>query len=73
LKYNFVYKPAMQGHSHTNDKLYVSAELCYRKFNQFVLNRFFSDGGKVDITAPVTIISADQKTIIVRKSVPTHL
>jgi len=67
LKYNFSYKPGAQGNTHGNEKLYVSAELCYRKFNQFVLNRFFSDGGKIDITAPVTVISGDQKTIIVKK------
>jgi len=53
--------------------LYVNAELCYRKFNQFVLNTFFSDNGKIDITAPVTILSSDSKKIIVEKSNPKHL
>ncbi|HEY5326220.1 MAG TPA: multiheme c-type cytochrome [Mucilaginibacter sp.] len=72
LKYNFTYKPVTKGHTQVNDTLYVNAELCYRKFNQFVLNRFFSDGGKIDITAPVTILSGDQKKIIVKKSISTH-
>ncbi len=72
VKYNFNYKPKIQGHTATNDTLYVNTELCYRKFNQFVLNTFFSDNGKIDITAPVTVLSSDSKKIIVNKSKPTH-
>lgn len=74
VKYNFNYKPMNKnGHPLTNDTLYVNAELCYRKFNQFVLNTFFSDNGKIDITAPVTVLSSDSKKIIVEKSNPKHL
>lgn len=72
VKYNFNYKPKIQGQTATNDTLYVNTELCYRKFNQFVLNTFFSDNGKIDITAPVTVLSSDSKKIIVNKSKPTH-
>jgi hypothetical protein len=72
LKYNFIYKPGIKGNTHTNDTLYVNAELCYRKFNQFVLNTFFSDNGKTDITAPVTVLSSDSKKIIVKRSNHTH-
>ena len=72
LKYNFIYKPGIHGHTRTNDTLYVNAELCYRKFNQFVLNTFFSDNGKIDITAPVTVLSSDFKKIIVKRSNHTH-
>ncbi|MDE3182455.1 MAG: hypothetical protein KGM16_03455 [Bacteroidota bacterium] len=72
LKYNFIYKPGIQGNTHTNDTLYVNAKLCYRKFNQFVLNTFFSDNGKIDITAPVTVLSSDSKKIIVKRSNHTH-
>lgn len=72
LKYNFIYKPGIQGHTLTNDTLYVNAELCYRKFNQFVLNTFFSDNGKTDVTAPVTVLSSDSKKIIVKKTNQTH-
>lgn len=71
LKYNFIYKPG-QGHALTNDTLYVNAKLCYRKFNQFVLNTFFSDNGKIDITAPVTVLSGDSRKIIVKRSNSTH-
>lgn len=71
VKYNFIYKPE-QGHTLANDTLYVNAKLCYRKFNQFVLNTFFSDNGKIDITAPVTVLSSDFKKIIVKKSYSTH-
>lgn len=70
LKYNFTYKPEKQGSKNANDTLYVIAKLNYRKFNQFVLNTFFSDNGKIDITAPVTVLSNDTKKIIVKKS--TH-
>ena len=70
LKYNFTYKPEKQGSKNTNDTLYVTAKLNYRKFNQFVLNTFFSDNGKIDITAPVTVLSNDTKKIIIKNS--TH-
>lgn len=73
LKYNFIYKPGIHGHTFTNDTLFVNAEMCYRKFNQFVLNTFFSDNGKIDITAPVTVLSSDSKKIIVKRSYSTHL
>ena len=73
LNYDFIYKPGTRVQKLINDTLYVNAELCYRKFNQFVLNRFFSDNGKTDITAPVTVISSDQKKIIVKKPYYSHL
>jgi hypothetical protein len=68
-KYNFKYKPEKQNRFTTGDTLFVNAQLCYRKFNQFVLNRFFNHG-KTDITAPVTVLSSDQKKIIVKRSYP---
>ena len=73
LNYDFIYKPGTRVQKLISDTLYVNAELCYRKFNQFVLNRFFSDNGKTDITAPVTVISSDQKKIIVKKPYYSHL
>ncbi|HSN08619.1 MAG TPA: hypothetical protein VLS85_06260 [Hanamia sp.] len=72
LKYNFIYKPDRQVHPVTNDTLYVNAELCYRKFNQFVLNRFF-DAEKTNLTAPVTVLSSDEKKIIVKKPYRANL
>ena len=54
-----------------NDTLYVSAKLCYRKFNQYIVNLLFNQG-KSGITAPVTVISEDQKKIIVRSATQTH-
>lgn len=72
LKYNFVYKPEKQIRPVTNDTLYVDAELCYRKFNQFVLNRFF-DAEKTNLTAPVTVLSMDQKKIIVKRTSRVNL
>jgi len=72
LKYNFIYKSEIQGQKNTNDTLYVTAKLNYRKFNQFVLNTFFSDNGKIDITAPVTVLSNDTKKIIVKRSISNH-
>ncbi len=69
VNYHFTYKPKSEGPVNKNDTLFVSAKLCYRKFNQFVLNRFFNHG-KTDITAPVTVISSDKKMIIVNKSHP---
>lgn len=65
--YHFTYRPEGSSTSNGNDTLFVSAELCYRKFNQFVLNRFFNHG-KTDITAPVTVMSSDQKKIIVKQN-----
>ncbi|HEU5054193.1 MAG TPA: hypothetical protein VFT78_13830 [Hanamia sp.] len=67
LKYNFIYEPGKTIHSIATDTLYVNAELCYRKFNQFVLNLFF-DAEKSNLTAPVTVVSSDQKKIIVKRS-----
>ncbi len=52
------------------DTLYVSARLCYRKFNQYIVNLLFNKG-KSDITAPVTVISEDQKKIVIAPS--THV
>ena len=68
LKYNFFYKPGVQNHKITYDTLYVTAELCYRKFNQYVLNTFFSNNGKIDVTAPVTVLSGDSRKIIVKRT-----
>lgn len=69
--YHFTYTPKSTIRSIKNDTLFVSAELCYRKFNQFVLNRFFNHG-KTDITAPVTVISSAAKKIIVKGTYPIH-
>ena len=65
VKYQMVYKP-VSGANTAQDTLVVHAELCYRKFNQFVINRFFGDG-KNDITAPVTVISSDVRHILVNR------
>ena len=54
-----------------SDTLYISAKLCYRKFNQYVVNLLFNHG-KSGITAPVTVISEDQKKIIVRSATQSH-
>lgn len=70
VKYDIPY----QTYAHqdlNNDTLIVHAELCYRKFNQFVINKFFSDG-KNDITAPVSVLSSDVRRILVHRST-THL
>jgi hypothetical protein len=72
LKYNFVYKPASSKKSIAADTLFVNAELCYRKFNQFVLDRFFNDN-KTHLTAPVTVLSEDQKKIIVKRTGSVNL
>ena len=69
LKYNFVYKPEK---AINVDTLFVNAELCYRKFNQLVFNRFFP-GDKTNLTAPVTIVSNDQKKIIVKNTKRANL
>ncbi len=44
-------------------KLTVTARLLYRKINQFLLNFLF--GEDAGVTAPVSVISRDQKTIVV--------
>jgi hypothetical protein len=44
--------------------LHVSAKLMYRKADQFLLNFLFGEDS--GITAPVTVISEDEKTIQVR-------
>lgn len=41
--------------------LHVSAKLLYRKFDQFLLNILF--GEDQNVTAPITVISEDEKTI----------
>ncbi|HET7117127.1 MAG TPA: hypothetical protein VFI29_11580, partial [Hanamia sp.] len=73
LKYNFIYKPDAIDRTHKNDTLFVNAELCYRKFNQFFLNRFFSEDGRPNITAPVTVLSSEQKKIIIKRPRNGHL
>ncbi len=44
--------------------LHVSAKLKYRKVDQFLLNFLF--GEESGLTSPVTVMSEDQKTIVVR-------
>jgi hypothetical protein len=44
--------------------LRVSAKLMYRKVDQFLLNFLFGEGA--GLTSPATVISEDQKTILVR-------
>lgn len=44
-------------------ELNVSAKLLYRKFDQYLLNYLFGEDS--GITAPVTVLSEDQKTIVV--------
>jgi hypothetical protein len=41
--------------------LHVSAKLLYRKFDQFLLNFLF--GEESGVTAPVTVLSEDHKTV----------
>lgn len=45
-------------------ELHVSARLLYRKFDQFLLNFLF--GADAGLTAPVTVMSEDQKIIKVK-------
>lgn len=45
-------------------ELHVNAKLLYRKFDQFLLNFLF--GAEAGLTAPVTVMSEDMKTIVVR-------
>ena len=45
--------------------LHVSARLLYRKVDQFLLNFLF--GENAGVTSPVTVVSEDQKTIVVRQ------
>jgi hypothetical protein len=47
--------------------LHVSAKLLYRKADQFLLNFLF--GEDANLTAPITVMSEDQKTIVVRPRV----
>lgn len=65
-QYHFTFNPILKGTRYFADTLYVHAQLCYRKFNQFVLNSLFNKG-KTDITAPVTVLSSDLKKIIVKR------
>ena len=44
--------------------LHVSARLLYRKADQFLLNFLF--GEDANLTAPITVMSEDEKTIVVR-------
>jgi hypothetical protein len=41
--------------------LHVEAQLCYRKFDQFLLNYLF--GEKSGLTAPVTVMTSADQTI----------
>ena len=50
----------------TDATLHVSARLLYRKADQFLLNFLF--GEDAGLTAPITVMSEDQKTIVVRPS-----
>jgi hypothetical protein len=45
--------------------LHVSAKLLYRKADQFLLNFLF--GEDANLTAPITVMSEDEKTIVVRE------
>ncbi|MDH3497207.1 MAG: hypothetical protein OER21_10610, partial [Gemmatimonadota bacterium] len=49
--------------------LHVSAKLKYRKVDQFLLNFLF--GEESGLTSPVTVMSEDQKTIVVRPRRPS--
>ncbi len=44
-------------------ELNVSAKLLYRKFDHYLLNYLFGEDSA--ITAPITVLSEDQKTIVV--------
>jgi hypothetical protein len=46
--------------------LHVTAKLMYRKADQFLLNFLF--GEESGITAPVTVMSVDEKTIQVKST-----
>lgn len=54
----FAFKPEQTG------ELTVTARLMYRKFDQFLLNFLF--GAEAGLTAPVTVMSEDVKTILVK-------
>jgi hypothetical protein len=54
----FEFKPGKEG------ELHVNAKLLYRKFDQFLLNFLF--GAEAGLTSPITVISEDNKTIIVK-------
>jgi hypothetical protein len=45
--------------------LHVSARLLYRKADQFLLNFLF--GEEANLTAPITVMSEDERTIVVRQ------
>lgn len=45
-------------------ELHVNAKLLYRKFDQFLLNFLF--GAEAGLTSPITVMSEDNKTIVVR-------
>ncbi|MFQ5446487.1 MAG: multiheme c-type cytochrome, partial [Saprospiraceae bacterium] len=49
-------------------ELHVTARLMYRKFDQYLLNFLF--GADSGLTAPVTVMSEDEKTIIVNSKQP---
>ena len=46
--------------------LHVSAKLLYRKADQFLLNFLFGEDS--GLTAPITMLSEDEKTIVVRST-----
>ena len=56
--------PTRLGRDVSGGTLHVSAELMYRKVDQFLLNFLF--GKAAGLTAPVTVISQDDQTIAVR-------
>ena len=45
-------------------ELHISAKLLYRRFDQFLLNFLF--GADAGLTSPITVMSEDKKTIIVK-------
>ena len=45
-------------------ELHISAKLLYRKFDQFLLNFLF--GADAGLTSPITVMSEDNKVIIVK-------
>jgi hypothetical protein len=55
---------AFQAPREPTSTLHVSAKLLYRKVDQFLLNFLF--GEESGLTAPVTVMAEDEKTIVVR-------
>lgn len=55
---DFEFAPQVSG------ELHVNAKLMYRKFDQFLLNFLF--GAEAGLTSPITVMSEDNKTIVVK-------